>query len=42
MARTGTAEFTGRFDGIDDSGALILTGPRGRHAIPAADIHFGG
>ncbi len=42
VARTGTAEFTGRFDGIDDSGALILTGPRGRHAISAADIHFGG
>ncbi|MBU2958230.1 biotin--[acetyl-CoA-carboxylase] ligase [Paracoccus sp. 1_MG-2023] len=42
VARTGNAEFTGRFDGIDDTGALILTGPRGRHAIPAADIHFGG
>ncbi|MFN3273495.1 MAG: biotin--[acetyl-CoA-carboxylase] ligase [Paracoccus sp. (in: a-proteobacteria)] len=41
-ARTGTAGITGRFDGIDDSGALILTTPRGRQAIPAADIHFGG
>ncbi len=41
-ARTGTAEITGRFDGIDETGALILTGPRGRQAISAADIHFGG
>ena len=42
IARTGTTETTGRFDGIDDTGALILTGPRGRHAIPAADIYFDG
>lgn len=41
-ARTATAETVGRFDGIDDSGALILTGPRGRTLIPAADIFFGG
>ena len=41
-ARTGTAETTGRFDGIDDTGALVLTGPRGRQAIPAADIFFAG
>lgn len=41
-ARTGAAETTGRFDGIDDTGALILTGPRGRQAIPAADIFFAG
>jgi BirA family biotin operon repressor/biotin-[acetyl-CoA-carboxylase] ligase len=41
-ARTGTSETTGRFDGIDETGALILTGPRGRHVIPAADIYFGG
>lgn len=41
-ARTGTAEITGRFDGIDETGALILTGPRGRQVISAADIHFGG
>lgn len=41
-ARTGTDRLTGRFDGIDETGALILTGPRGRHVIPAADIHFGG
>ncbi|MDN5567907.1 MAG: biotin--[acetyl-CoA-carboxylase] ligase, partial [Paracoccus sp. (in: a-proteobacteria)] len=42
VARTGTAETSGRFDGIDDSGALILTGPRGRQTIPAADIYFSG
>jgi len=41
-ARTGTTETIGRFDGIDETGALILTGPRGRQAIPAADIFFGG
>lgn len=41
-ARHGLTETTGRFDGIDESGALILTGPRGRVAIAAADIHFGG
>lgn len=41
-ARTGAAETTGRFEGIDESGALILTGPRGRQAIPAADIFFAG
>lgn len=40
-ARSGTQETVGRFEGIDESGALILTGPRGRVAIPAADIHFG-
>ncbi|WP_407946951.1 biotin--[acetyl-CoA-carboxylase] ligase [Paracoccus lichenicola] len=40
-ARTGTAQTTGRFDGIDDTGALVLTGPRGRQAIPAADVYFG-
>lgn len=42
IARTGTTETTGRFDGIDETGALILTGPRGRHVIPAADIYFSG
>ena len=42
IARTGTTETTGRFDGIDETGALILSGPRGRQAIPAADIYFAG
>lgn len=41
-ARTGGSETVGRFDGIDESGALILTTPRGRTAIPAADIFFSG
>ena len=41
-ARTGTTETTGRFEGIDETGALILTTPRGRQAIPAADIYFSG
>lgn len=41
-ARTGAAEITGRFEGIDDSGALVLVTPRGRQVIAAADIHFGG
>ena len=41
-ARSGTTVTTGRFEGIDDSGALVLTTARGRQAISAADIHFGG
>ena len=42
-ARTGTTEAIGRFDGIDETGALILTGSQGRRqAIPAADIYFAG
>ncbi len=40
-ARTGTTETTGRFEGIDQTGALILMTPRGRQAIQAADIFFG-
>ncbi|WP_170167006.1 biotin--[acetyl-CoA-carboxylase] ligase [Paracoccus methylarcula] len=42
IARVGTTRTEGRFDGIDDSGALILTTPRGRQAIPAAEIYFSG
>lgn len=41
-ARAGATETVGRFDGIDDTGALLLTTARGRQAIPAADIFFGG
>ncbi|WP_234463958.1 biotin--[acetyl-CoA-carboxylase] ligase [Paracoccus caeni] len=41
-ARTGGSETTGRFEGIDETGALILTTARGRTAIPAADIFFSG
>lgn len=39
-ARTGTTARTGRFDGIDDSGALILMTAAGREIIPAADVFF--
>lgn len=41
-ARNGATGMTGRFEGIDDTGALILTTAQGRQAIPAADIHFSG
>ncbi|WP_419182193.1 biotin--[acetyl-CoA-carboxylase] ligase [Paracoccus fistulariae] len=41
-ARTGKVEVTGVFEGIDESGALILATPRGKQAIPAADIYFSG
>ncbi|WP_348524701.1 biotin--[acetyl-CoA-carboxylase] ligase [Paracoccus marinaquae] len=40
-ARTGSAEMTGRFDGIDETGALLLTTAQGREVVPAADIYFG-
>ena len=39
-ARTGTAEFVGRFDGIDETGSLILSTAAGRQLIPAADVFF--
>lgn len=39
-ARTGTAELHGRFEGIDDSGALILVTAGGRQTVPAADVFF--
>lgn len=39
-ARTGQAELTGRFDGIDLGGALILTTAAGRQSVPAADVYF--
>jgi BirA family transcriptional regulator, biotin operon repressor / biotin---[acetyl-CoA-carboxylase] ligase len=39
-ARTGTDTREGRFDTIDDSGALILSTPHGRHTIPAAEVFF--
>lgn len=41
-ARIGASKTTGRFEGIDATGALVLTGPRGRQAIPAADVFFAG
>ncbi|MCF3972419.1 biotin--[acetyl-CoA-carboxylase] ligase [Paracoccus salsus] len=41
-ARAGAVETTGRFEGIDETGALLLVTARGRQAIPAADIYFSG
>ena len=39
-ARTGHHTRSGRFDGIDEAGALILTTAQGREVVPAADIYF--
>lgn len=39
-ARTGSATRTGRFEGIDETGALVLTTAAGREVIPAADVFF--
>lgn len=39
-ARTMTETIGGRFDSIDDSGALVLDTAAGRRIIPAADIFF--
>ncbi|WP_255471094.1 biotin--[acetyl-CoA-carboxylase] ligase [Paracoccus sp. M683] len=39
-ARTGSDSLTGRFDGIDETGALILQTAEGRKVIPAADVYF--
>ena len=39
-ARTGTASHLGRFETIDDTGALILHTATGRMTIPAADVFF--
>lgn len=39
-ARTPRLTRSGRFEGIDNEGALILITESGREIIPAADIHF--
>lgn len=39
-ARTGTETVQGRFETLDDSGALVLQTPQGRRAIAAADVYF--
>jgi BirA family biotin operon repressor/biotin-[acetyl-CoA-carboxylase] ligase len=39
-ARTGTETYEGRFETLDDGGALVLQTARGRIAIPAADVYF--
>ena len=40
-ARVGADRLSGRFEGIDETGALVLVTAAGRRVIPAADIHFG-
>ena len=42
VARTGGTERHGIFEGIDDSGALLLKTSSGRQVIPAADVYFTG
>lgn len=40
-ARTGKSEMTGRFDGLDGDGALLIRGDDGiTHRITAADVFF--
>ncbi len=39
-ARTAAEETTGTFETVDNSGALVLNTPKGRRAIPAAEIFF--
>ncbi|MFV0302078.1 MAG: biotin--[acetyl-CoA-carboxylase] ligase [Paracoccus sp. (in: a-proteobacteria)] len=41
-ARTGQDSWTGRFDGIDGTGALMLQTAEGQKIIPAADVYFQG
>lgn len=40
VARTMTTSVEGRFETIDDTGALVLDTAEGRKTIPAADIFF--
>ncbi|WP_312530851.1 biotin--[acetyl-CoA-carboxylase] ligase [Paracoccus sp. (in: a-proteobacteria)] len=42
IARFGTHEEHGIFEGIDEGGALILASSNGRQIIPAADVFFQG
>jgi BirA family biotin operon repressor/biotin-[acetyl-CoA-carboxylase] ligase len=39
-ARLPGREIGGRFETIDESGALELVTPQGRVSLPAAEIHF--
>lgn len=39
-ARAGNQTHEGRFETLDESGALVLRTARGRLAIPAADVYF--
>ena len=40
VARTPSAEYRGRFETIDESGALVLATAEGRMLLPAADVFF--
>lgn len=40
VARTGTTEFIGVFETVDEQGQLVLKTSQGRVAIPAADVFF--
>jgi len=39
-ARTSREEITGTFETVDEAGNLVLSTPKSRHAIPAAEIFF--
>ena len=39
-ARTSQEEHTGSFEGLDETGNLILLTPGGKRVIPAADVYF--
>jgi BirA family biotin operon repressor/biotin-[acetyl-CoA-carboxylase] ligase len=39
-ARTSHEEHTGSFEGLDETGNLILLTPGGKRVIPAADVYF--
>ena len=39
-ARTGTSEYVGTFDTLDETGALILKTSQGRQAISAGEVYF--
>jgi BirA family biotin operon repressor/biotin-[acetyl-CoA-carboxylase] ligase len=39
-ARTAREEITGTFETVDEAGQLVLTTPKGRVTIPAADVYF--
>lgn len=40
VARLPGREIAGRFETIDDSGALVLDTPKGLITLPAAEVHF--
>ncbi len=40
VARTPSAEYRGRFETIDESGALVLATAEGQMVLPAADVFF--